>query len=66
MSQLFACDGCGTIDSDELTPLPVPCPSGKWLCTSCLGKPWHNQFPKEQYDPEKHFVVNRPSGIGLG
>lgn len=66
MSHLFVCDKCGTVDSTELTPLPNPCPSGKCLCTECLGQPWHNQFPKEPYDPEQHFVVNRPTGIGLG
>jgi hypothetical protein len=31
-----------------------------------MSQPWHNQFPQEKYDPEKHLVVNRPSGIGLG
>lgn len=66
MSQLFACDTCNTVDLDELSTLPLPSPSGKWLCTICFGKPWHNQFPQEQYDPEVHLVVNRPTGIGLG
>lgn len=66
MSHLFACDKCETVDLDVLSTLPQPCPSGKWLCTCCMSQPWHNQFPKETYDPEKHLVVNRPSGIGLG
>lgn len=63
---LFTCDTCNTVDSDELTPLPNPCPSGKYLCTECLGGTWHNQFPRAVYDPKVDHVVNRPSGIGLG
>lgn len=66
MGHLFACDNCDTVDLEDLSTLPQPCPSGKWLCTCCMSQPWHNQFPKEKYDPEKHLVVNRPSGIGLG
>lgn len=66
MSHLFACDMCDTVELTELVELPQPTPSGKWLCTCCMGKVWHEKFPKEQYDPEKHFVCNRPNGIGMG
>ena len=56
----YACDRCGTI---ELLSKPA---GNVFQCTCCLGKPWHNRYPKVVYDPAKHQVENRPSGIGLG
>lgn len=55
----YACDTCGVI---ELLSKP-PCPP--FQCTCCMGKPWHDLYPKVVYDPEQHRVANRPSGIGL-
>lgn len=57
--QEYACDTCGVI---EVLSKP---PSPPFQCTCCMGKPWHDLYPKVVYDPEKHLVANRPSGIGL-
>lgn len=56
----YACDQCGVIE------LLAQSPASPFKCTCCLGKPWHNRYPKEVYDPAKHQVENRTSGIGLG
>lgn len=56
----YACDKCGVI---ELVSSPMASP---FHCVCCQGKPWHNLYEKVVYDPAKHQVENRPSGVGLG
>lgn len=58
--QDYACDKCDTIEILSKAPAPP------FHCTCCQGKPWHNLYPQVKYDPTKHLVANRPSGIGLG
>lgn len=66
-TDLFVCEQCGNVDSVSLAYTKQEKQYGhpRWLCTSCQGKPWHNQFPMSPYDPEVDYVVNKESGIGL-
>jgi len=66
MTTLFACETCSVVDSSELVaPLRKRSVLQPWLCTVCLGHPWHNLFPRAPYNPEADEVFNKPSGIGL-
>lgn len=66
-NDLFVCESCNTVDSLSLayTKQEKQYDHKQWLCTSCQGKPWHNQFPMIPYDPDNDIVVNKPSGVGL-
>lgn len=60
---LFVCEVCEHVDDQELVPAEnrTDC-----KCTVCLGLLWHGHFDRVKYDPERDFVINRPTGIGLG
>lgn len=64
MSDLVVCSNkqCQAVESRELATIE----NGIVLCSQCATGTWHGFFPKEKYDPSKHKVINRPSGIGLG
>ncbi len=60
---LFVCSQCGCVDNTALA-------KGYWgavdaqgnvfrdkRCTECKTGVWHNKFPKEKYDPNKHSVL---------
>lgn len=54
----FVCDSCGTLDSIYATQQT----GGGYTCHQCKHGYWHDQFPKEQYDPTIHHdVLNRVS-----
>ena len=65
---LFVCEDCGTVDNVDLaySKSERKVHQGRWICTSCQGKPWHDQFPMAPYDSTNDHVLNRPDGIGLG
>ena len=56
----FVCEVCGCVDLVRLQVTP-----GVYRCSECVTGHWHGLFPKQPYDPLKHLVVNRPSGLGM-
>ena len=56
----FVCEKCGCVDLVRLQENPAV-----YHCTECTTGKWHGLFPKQPYDPLKHLVVNRPSGLGM-
>lgn len=61
---LFRCTTCGNLDlMENVYPGGVKVVDDKaepLVCTVCHGHPWHNQFPLQKYDPQKHDVENPP------
>lgn len=70
MTELFACDVCGTVDMFIFAYPEIQ--QEKWstlkecLCTQCQLGEWHDQFDKSPYDPERDIVLNRANPLGLG
>lgn len=63
---LFVCNLCDCVDHVELAHAgTLPIQPEAQLCTECQTGVWHDQFPKEPYDPALDNVVNRPTGLSL-
>lgn len=58
------CTTCNTLDLFSLAyPHGVaPGSTASLKCTCCQGRPWHDRFPKEPYNPDEHHVMNPPPG----
>ena len=67
---IFRCDNCGALENTatsrfwfriwtaEMLGDGKPPLDGKVLCSECdpaIGK-WHGIFPREFYDPERHYL----------
>lgn len=66
LSFSFVCTCCNSVDDVEVAfHAPLPAAPEAQLCTRCQYGQWHELFPQEQYDPDKHNVINRPTGLSL-
>lgn len=65
--QLFACSQCNCVDAVDLAFVgDLPPDRAQQKCTFCKTGTWHNQFPREPYDPDQDHVCNRETGLALG
>lgn len=59
---LFVCDECECVDNTALTQYWSTAEDAPALCSECdpdIGK-WHDQFPKEKYDPKTDVGSGKP------
>ncbi len=59
---MIACEECNCVDLISLAGVG---PNGQHFCSmhnpnSRSNGKWHGQFPREQYDPKVHIVINKP------
>jgi hypothetical protein len=53
---LYVCSTCSAVDNTATGPYwqtqPIP------LCAECHTGEWHGKFPRQQYQPETHGVMD--------
>ncbi len=66
MSSLFVCSRCNCLDLVMLVyPDNLPELSSEQLCTFCKTGQWHDNFPRQPYDPAYDQVCNKPTGLSF-